>query len=71
MMKEASRLIRLDIYKLILKNIQEKNPKNNHGTTLLHIAAEIGFFEVCKLIMENVIDKIFTIFRGKVYVNQC
>ena len=35
----------------------DKNPRNRRGETPFHEAAEEGHYEVCKLIIENVLDK--------------
>ena len=34
--------------------MDDKNPANNGGFTPLHIAAKNGYFEICKLIIDNV-----------------
>ena len=47
----------LDVCHLILKIVQEKNPKDNKSCTPLHYAARNGHSEVCQLILENVQDK--------------
>ena len=44
----------MEISKLIIKNAEEKNPKNNFGNTPLHLAATHGHLEVSRLIMENI-----------------
>ena len=42
----------------MIENLTDKNPASkSSGLTPLHHAAESGHVEVCKLIMENVIDK--------------
>ena len=43
--------------KVILENVQEKNPKDNAGFTPLHYAAQKGFLELTQLFLENVQDK--------------
>ena len=40
-----------------MDNVENKNPVDTLGKTLLHEAAEMGQFDVCKLILENVEDK--------------
>ena len=47
----------LEICKLMIENISDKNPSGLMGFTVLHLAAERGQFEICKLIMENLQDK--------------
>ena len=47
---------------MIMENMEEKNPKNNSWVTPLHEAATEGHLEVCKLILENVPEKILEIF---------
>ena len=37
-----------------MERAEDKNPKNNHGRTTLHLAAEHGHLEICKLICENI-----------------
>ena len=37
--------------------MEDKNPANNEGDTPLSFAAQEGYFEICKLIIENVEDK--------------
>ena len=47
----------LEICKLIIESISDKNPSGPMGFTTLHVAAESGQFEICKLIMESLQDK--------------
>ena len=47
----------LQICKLIIESISDKNPSGPMGFTALHVAADAGQFEICELIMENVLDK--------------
>ena len=48
----------LELCKLIINNLEnDKNPKDNAGVTPLHLAAEDGDLALCKLIVQNVIDK--------------
>ena len=44
----------LEICKLILENVQEKNPKNNNGLTPLDLASNNGNSEICKLLRESI-----------------
>ena len=43
--------------KLIINIVEEKNPANEDGYTPLFIAALMGHFEICKLIIDNMEDK--------------
>ena len=43
--------------KLIIKNVEEKNPGDYSGKTPLHFAARMGHLSICKLILHNVKDK--------------
>ena len=47
----------LDICKLIIENVANKNTGNQFGTTPLHEASRNGRFEICKLILDNVTEK--------------
>ena len=52
----------LEVYKLVMKNLKDKNPGNtsilnNTGITPLHYAAQNGHFSVCELITANTADK--------------
>ena len=48
----------LELCKFIINNLEnDKNPKDNAGVTPLHLAAEDGDLALCKLIVQNVIDK--------------
>ena len=38
---------------ILLVDLKYKNPKDDHGETPLHWAAEKGHYDVCKLILEN------------------
>ena len=44
-------------FKLVLENVQNKNPRGYLGETPLHQAAREGCFEICNLIIENVAEK--------------
>ena len=46
----------LEVCKLIIQNLHDKNPTTFEGTPL-HLAAQEGHLEVCKFIMENTKDK--------------
>ena len=48
----------LEIVKLIMGHVKDKNPAMKHyGTTPLHYAAEKGHLEICRLIIQNVENK--------------
>ena len=37
--------------------MDEKNPANNDGATPLYVASQNGYFEICKVIIDNVDNK--------------
>ena len=43
----------MDVCKLFIKNLKEKNPANYGGYSLLHWAASNGHLEICRCIIEN------------------
>ena len=43
----------LDVCKLIMDYLVDKNPKDKHGTTPLHFAAQKSHLEVCRLFLDN------------------
>ena len=45
------------VCKLFLEKLQEKNPANDLGYSLLHWAAQNGHLEICQYIIENANDK--------------
>ena len=47
----------VDIYKLLMEKVDDKNLADSSGTTPLHVAAKKGHLEICQLIMENIVDK--------------
>ena len=47
----------LEVFKLIMNSIENKNPPNQFGETPLHKAANFRYPEICKFILENVEDK--------------
>ena len=53
------------IFKLILNEVNNKNPKGHFADTPLHFAAERGHLEICKLIGENATAKNPTNNSGK------
>ena len=44
----------LAIFKLIIKNIENKNPTDKIGWTPFHEAARNGHWKICKVIIDNV-----------------
>ena len=46
-----------EVCKLILDNVQDKNPKDDYGVTPLHFAAQNDYSKVCLLILKNVQEK--------------
>ena len=53
----AAKYGHLDICKLLMKYIEDKNPPNIVYVTPLHMAVLKGHLAVCELIIENAIDK--------------
>ena len=47
----------LSVCQLIIDYVEDKNPKDKYGLTLLHRAAFDGSYEIFKLIFENVEEK--------------
>ena len=47
----------IEVYKIIMGKVKDRNPRDKFGKTPLHWAAMRGHFEMCKLILENVNDK--------------
>ena len=47
----------IEIYKIIMESVADKNPRLYHGSTPLHLAAWHGHVEICRLILKNVGDK--------------
>ena len=45
-----------EIYEMLMKRVQNKNPCNKYGVTPLHFAALAGHLEMCKLIINNTED---------------
>ena len=42
----------LVVYKSIIENIAEKNPSDYYGNTPFHLAACLGHFNLCEIIIE-------------------
>ena len=53
----AARRGHLEVCKLIIEFIENKNSQNKWNGTPLHEAAGYGHLQVCKLIIENIEDK--------------
>merc|ERR1711974_344774 len=50
--------LHVEICRLIMENVQDKNPAaNNSGRTPLHSAASSGHLEICRFIIDNAQDK--------------
>ena len=47
----------LDLYKLIMDNVDNVNPETNNGKTPLHMAVTNGHMELSKMIMERIENK--------------
>ena len=47
----------LDLYKLIMNNVDEINPETNNGKTPLHMAVTNGHMELSKMIIERIENK--------------
>ena len=47
----------LEICRLIIDAVEDKNPSNGNGKTPLHWAAENGHAEVVKLMLDNVTNR--------------
>jgi len=43
----------LEVCRLIIENVQDKNPADEHKKTPLHFAVEEGHEKICRLIIEN------------------
>ena len=46
-----------ELFKIILENVEEKNPGDINGWTPLHEATERELPEICKLISDNIMDE--------------
>lgn len=42
-----------EMCQLIMSSIENKSPKDGHGSTPLHYAAQMGHLRICKLFIEN------------------
>ena len=50
---------------LIIENVQDINPSNENGETPLGLATRNGYFEICKLFIENIVCDIHKLFIEK------
>ena len=48
---------RLEICKLLIENISDKNPSDMNGYTVLHAATRNGHLEICRLVTQSVVNK--------------
>ena len=46
-----------EVCRLIIENVEDKNPADNFGDTPLHLAAKKGSLDICKMILPKVKDK--------------
>ena len=53
----SNKTIGISKYRELMQTVGDKNPRNNKGKTPLHQAAKYGFFDLCKLILENTTNK--------------
>ena len=49
----AAKYGNLEVYELISKELDEKNPSDRHRNTPLHYASSYGNYEICKFITKN------------------
>ena len=47
----------MEVCKLLLKSVKDKNPRDDSGLTPLHMAANKGYLEICKLLMKGLSNK--------------
>jgi ankyrin repeat protein len=47
----------LEMCKLIIEKVEDKNPQDINGVTPYHIAAAVDDVKLCRILMENLIDK--------------
>ena len=45
------------LFQVIMKEVIDRNPRDNHGQTPLHTAAKNGHLKVCKTIIKEADDK--------------
>ena len=43
-----------ELFKILMEEFQDTNPKMNDGSTILHCAADKGHFAICKLIIDQI-----------------
>ena len=54
---EAAKNGHVEVVKIIMDSVADKNPKAGNGKTPLHVASQNGHLEVCKVIIAQVSDK--------------
>ena len=47
----------MEVYRVFMQHVEDKNPSGPSGNTPLHLAARAGKFELCRLILQNVREK--------------
>ena len=52
-LSQAAQLGNIEIYELISKELEDKNPKDRYGHTPLHHAVKRGSYEICQFITKN------------------
>ena len=57
LLRQAAADGKLVVFKSIAENVVEKNPSDDHGYTTFHLAARLGHFDVCELIIAYVDKK--------------
>ena len=48
---------KLEIFTYLLKKLLHKNPENEQGVTPLHMAATNGHFDICRLLIANILTE--------------
>ena len=44
-----------EVFKIIFEEVEDKNPRDCLGMTPLHVAAQRGHLDICKIIMQEII----------------
>ena len=52
-LSQAAQLGNIEIYELISKELDDKNPRDRYGETPLHNAVRYGRYEICQFITKN------------------
>ena len=52
-LSQAAKLGNIEIYELISKELEDKNPRDRCGNTPLHYAVKCGSYEICQFITKN------------------